>query len=438
MPLGEEGAIRSGRGSLFVGRWFSGVVMDIRVDAARLTQELETLAGFSDTELPAVTRVVFSKKDQEARAWLKGICEESGLETRTDAIGNFFARWAGEDPNAPAVGTGSHTDAIPHSGKFDGTVGVLGGVEAIRALKRAGFVPKRSLEVLMFTSEEPTRFGIGCLGSRLLSGATTLAKIEKLRDKDGLSVDDLRNGAGISGDLATVKLPPDYYGAFVELHIEQGPILEREGVPLGIVTAIAAPAALRVTLEGEGGHAGAVLMPERKDALCAAAELTLFIEAAARNSGSADSVATTGILRVHPGAINSVPSKCEMEIDIRDTKLNVRDAIVNAVHHGANEIGARRRVKTKIEMINADPPASCDARIIDAARNAAMQMGVTPNMMVSRAYHDSLFMARICPTAMLFIPCRNGVSHRPDEFAKPEDIGRGVELLARTMAALAS
>ena len=412
--------------------------MDIRVDVVRLGGELDKLASFSDTELPAVTRVVFSEKDQQARAWLKGICEEANLETRTDAVGNFFARWLGTDASAPAVGTGSHTDAIPHSGKFDGTVGVLGGVEAIRALKRAGFVPKRSLEVLMFTSEEPTRFGIGCLGSRLLSGATPLEKIETLRDKEGRSVDELRHSAGISGDLATVRLPANYYGAFVELHIEQGPLLEREGIPLGIVTAIAAPAALRVTLQGEGGHAGAVLMPDRKDALCAAAELTLFIEAAAKNSGSADSVATTGILRVHPGAINSVPSRCEMEIDIRDTMLNVRDAIVNAVHHGANEIASRRKVKAKIEMINADPPATCDERIIDAARKAATEMQITPKMMVSRAYHDSLFMARICPTAMVFIPCRNGVSHRPDEFAAPEDIGRGVELLARTMAALAS
>lgn len=328
--------------------------MDIRVDVARITKELEQLAAFSDTESPAVTRVVFSEKDQQARAWLQRVCEEAGLKTRTDVIGNFFARWVGQDPDAPAVGTGSHTDAIPHSGKFDGTVGVLGGIEAIRALKRAGFVPRRSLEVLMFTSEEPTRFGIGCLGSRLLSGATPLEKITALRDKEGRSVDDLRHAAGFSGDLATVRLPPNFYGAFVELHIEQGPLLEREGIPIGIVTAIAAPAAIRVTLEGEGGHAGAVLMPARRDALCAAAELTLFIEAAAKNSGSPDSVATTGILRVHPGAINSVPSKCEMEIDIRDTSLDVRDALMNAVHHGANQIASRRKVTAKVEMINAD------------------------------------------------------------------------------------
>jgi len=412
--------------------------MNIQVDTARTINELETLAGFSDAPAPAVTRVVFSKRDQEARAWLKQRCKEANLAIREDAIGNFFARWGGMNPSAPAIGTGSHTDAIPHSGKYDGTVGVLGGLEAIRALQRANFQPKRPIELLMFTSEEPTRFGIGCLGSRLLSGAVSMEKVNSLRDKEGKTVDENRHAAGFSGELAAVLLPTNYYAGFVELHIEQGPLLERENIPLGIVTAIAAPAALRITLEGEGGHAGAVLMPDRKDALCAAAELTLFIEAVAKNSGSPDSVATTGILRVHPGAINSVPSKCELEIDIRDTKLDVRDAMVNAVHHGTQEICSRRQIRPTVELINADPPAGCDEGIIAAAKAAAREMNLAPKMMVSRAYHDSLFMARICPTGMLFIPCRNGVSHRPDEYAKPEDIGRGAELLARTLAALAS
>ncbi len=179
-------------------------------------------------------------------------------------------------------------------------------------------------------------------------------------------------------------------------------------------------------------------MPGRKDALCAAAEVTLLVESVAKESGSADSVGTTGILRVHPGAINSVPSRCELEMDIRDTKLATRDAMVEAVRAGAATICGRRGIRHTLEMINADPPAACDAGIITAAKEACTAMGVSPMMMVSRAYHDSLFMARICPTGMLFIPCRGGVSHRPDEFAGEEDIGRGVEVLARTMAALAS
>ena len=405
--------------------------MNIHINADQVTQELDTLAAFSDAprsrQCPRASS--FSERDQEARAWLETTVRRHWhLETRVDAIGNFFARWVGSEKSAPAIGTGSHTDAIPHSGKFDGTVGVLGGLEAIRNVRcnAPGFQPKRSLELLMFTSEEPTRFGIGCLGSRLLCGSLPMEKVATLRDKENKTVDDNRHAAGFSGPLPSVQLPPNYYAAFVELHIEQGPLLEKENIPLGIVTAIAAPASLRITLEGEGGHAGAMLMPIRKDALCAAAEITLLIEATAKNSGSPDSVATTGILRVHPGAINSVPSKCELEIDIRDTKLHTRDAMVETVRKGTAEICARRGIRHTLEMINADPPAACDATIIAAAQQAAATMNLTSKMKVSRAYHDSLFMARICPTGMLFIPCRNGVSHRPDEYAKPEDIARGI------------
>ena len=172
-----------------------------------------------------------------------------------------------------AVGTGSHTDAIPNAGKYDGVVGVLGGIEAIAALRRAGFRPRRSLEVVMFTAEEPTRFGLGCLGSRLMAGALPLEKARALRDRDGKSLDELREPVGFKGSLESVKLPQGHYFSFVELHIEQGPILERENISIGIVEHIAGPSSYRVNIIGEGGHAGAVLMPVRRDASLAAAEL---------------------------------------------------------------------------------------------------------------------------------------------------------------------
>src|SRR4029077_20155714 len=187
----------------------------------------------------------------------------AGLAVREDAIGNTFARWTGADKAAPVVGTGSHIDAIPNAGKYDGVVGVLGGLEAIRALRQNGIRPKHSIELLIFTSEEPTRFGIGCLGSRLLSGTLPSEAARKLTDNDGATLDEVRRGPGFGGELEEVKLLNAYYEAFIELHIEQGPLLERQRTPLGIVTKIAAPASLRVLIEGSGGHAGAVLMPDR-------------------------------------------------------------------------------------------------------------------------------------------------------------------------------
>jgi ureidoglycolate amidohydrolase len=411
--------------------------MNFEIDQDSLTAEIEELAAISEAKPPAVTRIVFSPTDRRARAWLIARCEKAGLTVRPDAIGNIFARWAGTDPNAPVVGTGSHIDAIPNAGKYDGVVGVLGGLGAIRSLQRGGFRPKHSIELLMFTSEEPTRFGIGCLGSRLLSGTMTPDAARRLFDKDGASLEEARRDAGYSTPLEEAKLPSGYYKAFVELHIEQGPLLEQQNIPLGIVTNIAAPASLRFTIEGAGGHAGAVLMPKRRDALCGAAELILAIENAARSSGAVDTVATVGICDVFPGAVNSIPSRVQLTLDIRDTDLTRRDAAMRAIAAARESISAKRQVSIHEEIVNADAPAQCAPAIVEALSLACSKHHFASMPMVSRAYHDSLFMSRVAPVGMLFIPCRGGYSHRPDEYASPEDIARGVLVLAETLATLA-
>jgi len=412
--------------------------MNLEVDRNRLLAEIEELALFSDAEPPAVTRVVFTPTDLKARAWLTARCEEAGLTLRQDPIGNTFVRWAGSDPGAPAVGTGSHIDAIPNAGKYDGVVGVLGGLEAIRTLQRSGFRPKNSLELLVFATEEPTRFGIGCLGSRLLSGTMSPDAARKLTDKEETPIEEVRKNAGLKGRLEEVKLGDGYYKAFVELHIEQGPLLERLKIPIGIVTSIAAPASLRISIEGAGGHAGGVLMPDRKDALCAASELILVIENRARTSGAIDTVATVGICDVFPGAVNSIPSRVRLTLDLRDTDLQRRDGVLRAIEEAAGAIAVKRQVTVQMEFVNADAPAECSRMVRDALAQSCAKHRVAFLPMVSRAYHDSLFMSRIAPVAMLFIPCRNGYSHRPDEYASPEDIAWGVTILAETLATLAS
>jgi ureidoglycolate amidohydrolase len=411
--------------------------MMVEINKDHLVSEIETLAKLSDADPPAVTRVVFTPTDLKARAWMKNLCEEAGLSVREDAVGNTFARWAGSDPAAPVVGTGSHIDAIPNAGKYDGVVGVLGGLEAIRALRRAGIHPRHSIELLIFTSEEPTRFGIGCLGSRLLSGTLSADAARKLTDKDGASLDEVRKNAGFGGELQDVKLPSNYYKAFVELHIEQGPVLEREQIPLGIVERIAAPASLRITLEGAGGHAGGVLMSDRHDALCAAAELILALEQAARSSGAIDTVATVGMCDVFPGAVNSIPAKVRLSADIRDTNLERRNKVMQKLEEACRTVSAKRSVSIHSEQLNADAPADSGAAPIAALRRACEKHSYRFLPMTSRAYHDSLFISRVAPVAMLFIPCRNGYSHRPDEYASPEDIARGALVLAEALAALA-
>jgi len=412
--------------------------MKIDIDRARLTEELDALGAISQEPSPVTTRVVFTEADVEARTYVKKLCRDAGLEVREDPVGNTFARWVGENPGLPPVGTGSHIDAIPNAGRFDGTVGVLGGLEGIRALARAGYKPRRSIELLIFTSEEPTRFGIGCLGSRLLSGLLDPDAAGARTDSDGVTLDDARWAAGFEGPLAAVRLPTGYYSAFVELHIEQGPILERRNVPIGVVTAIAAPASLKISIVGEGGHAGAVLMPDRHDAFLAAAEIALAVERSARSSGSSDTVGTVGVCQVFPGAVNSVPSRVRMEVDVRDTDEARRDSVLRQIEQACEEVASRRSVEAKLELINADPPTHCDPHIVDTLIEACGAHNLALERMISRAYHDSLFMSRIVPTAMLFIPCQGGVSHRPDEYASPEWIAQGALILAEALARLAS
>ena len=411
--------------------------MLLSINQERLTQELNRLSTISSGPAPGVTRVVFTEADLRARKFIKDLCIEASLEVREDAVGNTFARWIGSDPGLPAVGTGSHIDAIPNSGSFDGTVGVLGALEAIRSLQLAGARPRHSIELVLFTSEEPTRFGIGCLGSRLLSGTLPSGCGESLKDFSGSSLNTVRQAAGFSGELAQVRLPLGAYAAFLELHIEQGPILEQEQCETGIVTAIAAPATLRIWIQGEGGHAGAVLMPQRRDAFLAAAEIALAVERAAKATDSADTVGTTGICDIFPRAVNSIPSSARMEIDIRDIDGSRRDSVLRQIQEDAHQIAARRAVSLEVETLNADPPAQCSPLVIAALEQACRAQGVSHRHLISRAYHDSLFLSLIAPTAMLFIPCRGGVSHRPDEYSTPQAIAAGVRVLAEALFILA-
>jgi N-carbamoyl-L-amino-acid hydrolase len=407
------------------------------VNNSRLQREIDELALITEAAPPVVTRVLFAEADLRGRAFVKNLCREAGLILREDAVGNIFARWQGLDKNLPAVATGSHIDAIPNAGKYDGVVGVLGAIEAIRALKKSGFQPERSIELIIFTSEEPTRFGIGCLGSRLLGGILPPKKAASLRDHDGKNLEFWRRRGGCKGKLDSVRLPKNFYSAFVELHIEQGPVLEKEKISIGIVEKIAAPSTLRLRLTGFGGHAGATLMPGRRDALLAGAEIALAVERAATTSGSPDTVGTTGIFRIEPGAVNSVPCRAHLEIDLRDTQVATRDAALKQIEKAAQAVCKRRGIKLKMERLNVDPPAVCDAALVKTISEICRAQKISCKEMVSRAYHDSLFMARICPTTMIFIPCFKGYSHRPDEHSSPEQIQTGVQVLAAFLAVAA-
>ncbi len=410
---------------------------DIAINAERLLSEIEHISGFSDVPAPAVTRILYTPTDMAARRYLKQLADEAGLSWREDALGNWFVRLQGAEPDLPAVATGSHIDAIPYAGKYDGVVGVLGGLETLRAIREAGITLRRSLELIMFTAEEPTRFGVGCLGSRGMAGLMAWDAMRALQDANGVSLEQARADAGYTGELESVELSPDAYAYFVELHIEQGPFLEAADREIGIVTDIVASTTVRVTLTGEGGHAGTVPMPERNDALAAAAELVLLAEKAASFRSRGLAVATVGMLDVHPGASNSIPSRVDLTLDVRAREMRVRDAMLEEIRTGLKALARSRRVQHEWQVLNHDPACQSDPRILAAIARSAEARGYAHLSLVSRAYHDTVFMARHFPAAMIFIPCHEGYSHRPEEFAAPEHIVAGTETLASTLVDLA-
>ena len=409
----------------------------LHIDRDRLLSDLETLASFSDDTPPGISRLVFADADQKARVWLKVSmprCRVDGARRRggQHVCPLGWAPGPSWQPSAPA----RISTPFPTPANLTARSVCWAAWRRSALCSRVAFEPQRSIELLLFTAEEPTRFGLGCLGSRMLSGGLDSAADARLKDSEGSTLAQLRAAAGFQGSLDQVRLPDGYYAAFVELHIEQGPLLEKEGLAVGIVTSIAAPAALRITIEGEGGHAGGVLMPDRKDAFCAAAEMVLAIEERALATGSVDTCGTVGKCHIYPGAVNSIPSRVEMDADIRDTDEQRRNRVLREIEQACARVAAKRKVQVRITPINADAPATCSPRIIEAMVEAAAENGLAYKKMVSRAYHDSLFMARIAPVGMVFIPCRGGVSHRPDEYSAPQEIENGVKVLACTLARL--
>ena len=404
-----------------------------------IEEQLDALATINrDPAAGGITREVFTDEYTQANDHVAGLMRSAGLEVRADAFGNLFGRLPGRDPGLPAVLTGSHIDTTLNAGRYDGVLGVIGAIEALRALQDAGWEPQRSVEVVAFAGEEP-RFGSGCLGSRALTGDLTRSELDTMRDRDGISVADAMRAVGLDPDrVGEVRLDITSVHAFVELHIEQGSVLEAAEIPIGVVTGIAAPHDLLVTVHGEAAHAGATPMTMRHDAFAAAAEGAVLLERLAQTSTSGSTVATIGVVNVRPGAINVIPAGAELHVDIRDHDLPARTAVLDAFRAGLEEIASRRGVKIEVETIRYDKPAASARRIVLAARAACEELGEPYLDVISGAYHDAMVLSPHVPIGMIFVPSVGGISHSPLEYTAPEDLDRGVRVLAGTLRQLAA
>jgi hydantoinase/carbamoylase family amidase len=404
-----------------------------------LDDAIAELARFNDDpDAGGITREVYTPTYAAALEWVAERMRAAGLETRLDAVGNLFGRWAGAEPDAPIVLTGSHVDTTLNAGRYDGVLGVLGAIAAVRALRADGVAPRRSIEVVAWAGEEP-RFGTGCVGSRAAAGELERADLDRLRDREGVSMADALRQAGFDPDrLADARIDPATIHALVELHIEQGIVLETGGEQVGVVTAIAAPHDFRLTLRGAATHAGATPMELRRDALAGAAEAMLVIERLAQQSPSGTTVGTVGVLRARPGAINVVPGEVELDVDVRDSDLAAREQVVDAIVTAAGDIAQRRGLDVAVAPIVDDVPVQCEALVVAAAEAACRELGLEFRTMTSGAYHDAMIMGRRVPVGMVFVPSAGGISHHPDEYTAPEDLERGVRVLAGTLARLAA
>ena len=385
----------------------------------------------------SVTRLVFSIKELRSRQVLIHLMRQAGLKIHVDAIGNIFGRLDGADPKAPALLAGSHLDTVIHGGKYDGPVGVIGALEAVRTIRENKIPLRAPLEVVCFIGEESSRFGFSTLGSSLVAGEVQPKDLTNAVDAQGTKLADVLSSLGISPrNLFRLARDPKSMKAYLELHIEQGPILEAKAKRIGLVTSIAAPSRFKVIFTGQADHSGTTPMEMRKDALVAAAQLIEYVEKICRKFSSMEKgrvVGTVGAMKIEPGVINAVPGRAELSIDIRSTSAQAKDKVARLVKQRGAAIARDRGIAIEVLNIRAEEPVPLDKRLLRITRQLCDEKAIDYEIMPSGAGHDAMQMAKITPAGMIFIPSRRGISHNPLEWTDPDDIALGAQLLMETM-----
>lgn len=398
------------------------------ISRERLAKNFEIMRTFTAVG-EGITRLAFSDEDWQARAFVIGRMEEAGLSVRTDPFGNVIGRREGTDPDAAVVMFGSHIDSVPSGGNFDGVVGVLGALEVVEAMNEAGFKNEHPLEVVVFMSEESSRFGVATLGSKAMCGHMDLEELKRLKDKQGASLYEVLKSRGLDADHIERAVYQNPLKAFLEIHIEQGKVLENTKKQIGIVTGIAAPTRLKVLLSGQADHSGATPMEMRRDGMCAAAEIILQVEELAAEAEEYPVVGTVGIVRVSPGVMNVIPGTVEIGVDIRSISMKTKTQVVETLIDKIREITTRREIPVEITTLTNETPVQLEGEVIAFLDGVCEENGCAYTKLPSGAGHDAMHWANIAPTGMLFIPCKAGVSHNPAEWAEIEDIAVATEIL---------
>jgi beta-ureidopropionase / N-carbamoyl-L-amino-acid hydrolase len=410
---------------------------DLPLDADRLWTDLMALAEITDSDRP-YTRRSFSPLFLEGRAWLARRFEDAGLTARIDAAGNLIGQRKGNKAERGVIALGSHSDTVPSGGRFDGIAGIAAGLEVARALSDANEQLDHALEVVDFLAEEPSEYGLSCVGSRGMSGMLT-AQMLDMREPGGETLREALRRVGGNPDRVADARRADVK-AFLELHIEQGVVLESQSLQVGIVTGIVGIRRVEITFDGAADHAGTTPMLLRRDALVAAANTVVSVRQMAERlaaEGAGYFVATVGVLNVEPNASNVVPARCRIVIDIRTTEPRLTERFMEVVSRESERHAAAARVQRAPLVILSDgPPALCDPGLRATLGRSAEKLKLRAGDLASGAGHDAAFMTRICPSAMVFVPCRNGKSHTPEEWADKDAIAEGAAVILDAVKSL--
>lgn len=391
----------------------------------------------SDPTGGGVSRLGYTPAEREAHSLVGGWLRDLGLPVWQDEAGNTLAEQPGRTAGAPAIGTGSHLDSVPHGGRYDGIVGVVGAVELVRLLAETGVTTDHPIRVVLFAAEEGARFGEPCIGSKIVTGALAGRDFESMRDAQGTSLAQAMERVGLDPTRAArARWNPTEWAAFIELHVEQARVLETEGRPVGLVDVVSGSTRLLFVLRGRADHSGGTPMEMRADALAAGAEITLAAEAIAKDARHRGTRATVGRLDVYPNSITTIPGRVTLTLDVRDVDSDRQRATTSEILQRAHYICERRGVGLEVEMLADTSPVVLPMWIRDIAGAVCRDLGVNARVMSSGAGHDAQIVNRVMPAGMLFVPSKDGLSHVPEEWTSASEIATGVEVLYHAMLRL--
>ena len=405
------------------------------IQRERLVKDFEAMAQLTAPG-EGINRLAFTDADWAGRQYIIDRMTDAGLSIEIDDFGNVIGYKIGKKPDLPAVMVGSHTDSVPNGGNYDGVVGVLSAIEVIRSMIDDGYEHDHTIAVVSFMCEESGRFGNATLGSKAMRGELTLQDLHHLVDKQGISLYEALKGRNLNPDGIETMAYKRPVKSFTEIHIEQGKVLEHEQKTIGIVTGIAAPERFYVTIRGNADHSGATPMNLRHDALCGASKIILGIEEIASMQEEPPVVGTVGVVEVTPGAMNVIPGAVKLGVDIRSISKVARNSVVTLVKEFIDITAEKRGLSYTIETIAQDHPVEMHPAMIREIEEAVKSVGVEYMTIPSGAGHDAMHWAEVVPTGMIFIPCRDGISHNPAEFAEMDDIVTGAAVLDKVLRKL--